>query len=130
MVAEEWKIQTQEDLLKYRGECVQSVGVSEEQVAKYKAWTFPDDEKTHKYIQCVFIKMGLFDETTGFNIEHLVKQLGQGRDAAETRTEVVKCAGEAKDAKEVNAAYKGLACFRAAHLDLIQLSVQKVDTKH
>lgn len=126
VLADEWKIQTHEDLIKYRAECVQSQGITEEQVTKYKAWTFPDDEKTHKYIKCVFGKMGLFNEATGFNVEHLVQQLGQGRDATETRTEVTKCATESKDPKAVNAAWKGLTCFRAAHLDLIQLSVKKV----
>lgn len=126
MIADEWKVQTHDDLIKYRNECVQTLGVTEEQVNKYKAWSFPDDEKTHKYIQCVFGKMGLFDETSGFNVEHLVQQLGQGRDANETRTEVTKCTGESKDAKAVNAAWKGLVCFRAAHLDLIQMSVKKV----
>lgn len=67
--------------------------------------------------------MGLFTDEKGFKVENLVQQLGQGRDADETRTEVTKCADK-KDATDANWAYKGLACFRGAHLDLIQMSVK------
>lgn len=102
-----------------------TLGITEEQVAQYKAWNFPDDEKTHAYIKCIFTKMGLFSDANGFNVEHLVQQLGQNRDAAETRTEVQKCSDKKDAADPATWAYKGLACFRAAHLDLIQLSVKK-----
>lgn len=69
--------------------------------------------------------MGLFDDTTGFQIEHLVKQLGQNRDADDTRAEVIKCSKkELETDNEATWAYKGLICFRNAHLDLIQSSVK------
>lgn len=95
-------------------------------VTEYKKWNFPDDEKTRIYIKCIFTKMGLFEDVKGFNVEHLVEQLGQGRDKAETRTEVEKCAdkNEAGDDKAVWA-FRGLKCFKAAHLPLIQMSVKK-----
>lgn len=121
---EEWRVQTHDDLIKYRGECVTALSISDEQVAKYRKWEFSDDETTHKYISCVFVKMGLFQEEKGFIVEHLVKQLAHSRDAAEVETEVTKCA-EKKDATSANWAYKGFACFRAAHLDLIQMSVKE-----
>lgn len=69
--------------------------------------------------------MGLFADTTGFNIDHLVLQLGQGRDAAETKTEVTKCSDKKDSTDDATWAYKGLICFREAHLDLIQTSVKK-----
>lgn len=123
----EWRIQTHDDLIKYRGECVSTLGITEEQVAQYKKWVFPDDEKTHSYIKCIFNKMGLFADDKGFLIEHLVQQLGQNRDAEETRTEVTKCSKKELETDDEAAwAYKGLICFRNAHLDLIQSSVKKV----
>lgn len=70
--------------------------------------------------------MGLFEDATGFNVEHLVQQLGQGKNADEVRTEIVKCADDNTN-KDTNCiwAYRGFKCFREAHLDLIKLSVKK-----
>jgi len=70
--------------------------------------------------------MSLFDDATGFNIEHLVKQLGQNRDEAEVRTDVVKCADKNPN-KDDNCvwAFRGFKCFKEAHLPLIQTSVKK-----
>ena len=124
----EWKIQTHDDLIKYRGECVAALSITEEAVSQYKKWVFNDDEKTRSYIKCVFNKMGLFEDQSGFNIEHLVKQLGQNRDAVETRTEVVKCSDKKVATDDAATwAFKGFKCFRAAHLDLIQMSIKKAD---
>lgn len=113
-------------MVKYRPECASSLSISEDAVNEYKKWNFPDDEKTRCYIRCIFNKMGLFDDASGFNIDHLVKQLGQNRDEAETRTEVVKCADKNPN-KDDNCvwAFRGFKCFKEAHLPLIQTSVKK-----
>lgn len=124
--AEEWTIQTQENLNSYRPECVTSLGISEELVNEYKKFNFSNDEKTQCYINCIFKKMGLFDEKDGFNIDRLVKQLSQGKNETVIRPEVVKCAD--KNPNKTNAcswAYRGFTCFKTAHLDLVQASVKK-----
>lgn len=123
----EWKIQTQENLEKYRPECATSLGISDDLVTEYKKWNFPNDEKTQCYINCIFKKMGLFDETNGFDVEHLVKQLGQGKNETEIRPEVVKCADKNPNKSTACAwAFRGFNCFKNAHLNLIQTSVKKV----
>lgn len=109
----------------YRAECVKSLSVPEELVTQYKKWQFPDDEKTHAYINCVFKLMGLFEEVKGFNIEHLVLQLGQNKDANQIRIEVTKCAEKKPETDAKKWAYTGLKCFQAGNLELIQLSVKK-----
>lgn len=77
-------------------------------------------------MRCILNKMGLFDDTTGFNIDHLVKQLGQNRNEAEVRTEVAKCADKNPN-KDDNCvwAFRGFQCFKQAHLPLIQVSMKK-----
>lgn len=70
--------------------------------------------------------MGLFDEKDGFNVEHLVKQLGQGKNETQIKPDVVKCAD--KNPEKSNAcqwAYRGFTCFKNAHFDLVQTSVKK-----
>lgn len=70
--------------------------------------------------------MGLFDDTNGFDIEHLVKQLGQGKDEAQVRTEIVKCADKNPN-KDNNCvwAWRGFNCLKQKNLPLIQTSVKK-----
>lgn len=70
--------------------------------------------------------MGLFDEKEGFNVERLVKQLGQGKNETVIRPEVVKCADKNPTKSSACAwAYRGFTCFKNAHLDLVQASVKK-----
>lgn len=124
--AKEWHIQTQENLVSYRPECASSLSISDEAVAEYKKWNFPDDEKTRCYIRCIFNKMGLFEDATGFYVDRLVKQLGQNREEAEVRTEVLKCADKNPGKDDACIwAFRGFNCFKAAHLPLIQTSVKK-----
>jgi len=122
----DWRIQTQENIATYRPECASSLNISENLVNEYKKWNFPNDEKTRCYIRCIFKKMGLFDDTTGFNIDRLVKQLGQNRNESEVRPEVVKCADKNPNKDDACIwAFRGFNCFKAAHLSLIQTSVKK-----
>lgn len=122
----EWKIQTADNLTAYRPVCASSLNIPEATVNEYKKWNFPDDEKTRCYIRCIFEKMGLFTDATGFNVDRLVKQLGQGRNETEIKPEVVKCAD--KNPNKDHAciwAYRGFNCFKNAHLNLVQTSVKK-----
>lgn len=126
MAHAEWKIQTKENLEAYRPQCVTSLSIPEDLVAKYKKFEFPGDDKTKCYISCIMKKMGFFDEKTGWNVENAVKQMSQGKVEAEVRPEVVKCAD--KNDQKSNAcewAYRGFNCFKAAHLELIQTSLKK-----
>lgn len=124
--ADDWKIQTHDNLSTYRPECASTLNIPENVVAEYKKWNFPDDEKTRCYIRCIFNKMGLFTDEQGFNVERLVKQLGQNRNETEVRAEILKCAdkNEAKDNACVWA-FRGFNCFKEAHLSLVQTSVKK-----
>nr|AWC08425.1 odorant-binding protein 14 [Bradysia odoriphaga] len=121
-----WQIQTAENLQSYREVCVTEHGITPEQIAKYKSWNFPDDEKTHVYINCIFNKMGLFDDKTGFNIDHLVLQLGQNQNKDEVKAKIEKCAdkNENKDSAAVWA-FRGMKCFIAENLPLVQTSLKK-----
>lgn len=123
--ANEWKIQTAENIAAYRPECATSLSIPEDKVNEYKKWIFSNDEKTQCYIKCIFEKMGLFDEKNGFNIENSVKQLGQGKNETTVRPEVVKCAD--KNTQNSNAcewAYRGFDCFKKANLQLAKASVK------
>lgn len=125
MATAEWKIQTVENLNTYRPECATSLQIPEDKVNEYKKWNFSNDEKTQCYIKCIFGKMGLFDEKEGFNVERLVKQLGQGKNETVIRPEVIKCAD--KNTQKTNTcawAFRGFDCFKKAHLSLVQTSVK------
>lgn len=126
MAQADFKIQTKEDIETYRPDCVKSLSIPEELVNKYKKFDFPADDKTKCYISCILKKMGLFNETTGFNVDNAVKQLGQGKNETEVRAAVVKCAD--KNEQKSSAcewAYRGFTCFKTAHLELVQSSLKK-----
>uniref|UniRef100_A0A240PNH4 Odorant-binding protein 9 n=1 Tax=Anopheles epiroticus TaxID=199890 RepID=A0A240PNH4_9DIPT len=125
VMSAEFVVQTRDDLLKYRAECVQSLGVSDELVEKYKSWDFPEDDTTQCYIKCIFNKMQLFDDTTGPIVDNLVVQLAHGRDADEVRAEIVKCAGSNTDGNVCHWAFRGFQCFQKNNLSLIKASVKK-----
>lgn len=120
-------MQTHDDLLKYRTQCVTKFEITDEQLNKFKAWNFEDNEQTRNYIHCVFGKMGLFYDATGFNEDHLVAQLTRnGGDLTEVRTAVQTCLTDIA-AFEDNAekAFKGLKCFGTNYSALIQSSIKK-----
>lgn len=122
--AEEWRVQTAEDLGKYREQCVAELSIPAEKVDKFKQWQF--EEADACYMECILSKMGLFDAEKGANVEHLVQQLGQTGNKDEIRTKVEKCADNNpnKDDK-CKWAFRGFQCFQTNNLRLIQASVKK-----
>jgi len=64
-VSAEFVVQTSEDLQKYREECKNELSIPDESIAKYKLWKFEDDH-AQCYINCVFRKMSLYDNDSGF----------------------------------------------------------------
>lgn len=115
-----------ENIETYRPVCASSLSIPEAQVNEYKKWNFPNDEKTRCYVKCILEKMGLFTDATGFNVERLIQQLGQGKNATTIKTEVEKCADKNPNKDHACVwAYRGFNCFKAAHLSLVQQSVKK-----
>ncbi|XP_030379770.1 general odorant-binding protein 99a [Scaptodrosophila lebanonensis] len=125
--ATEYKLRTAEDLQKTRKECAEANKVTEALIAKYKTFEYPDDEITHKYIKCIFNKFELFDDTTGFKVDNLVKQLGQGKDdKAALKADIEKCADKNEQKSDAPTwAYRGFKCFLGKNLPLVQAAVQK-----
>ncbi|XP_058443199.1 general odorant-binding protein 99a-like [Malaya genurostris] len=123
--ADDFVVQTGEDLLRYRGECVSSLSVPDDHVTKFKKWEFPEDDTTKCYIKCIFTKMQLFDETDGPIVENLVKQLAHGRDEAEIRAEILKCVDKNTDNNACSWAFRGFQCFQKNNLSLIKASIKK-----
>lgn len=128
VLADDWAIQKHGDLLKYRTQCIAKYDIADEQLAKYKAWQFEDAELTHNYIYCVFGKLGLFDDATGFRKERIFQQLTHsgGADEAEVRSLIDQCAAEAQafDGTVAYKAYKGLKCF-SKYAQLVKDSIKK-----
>lgn len=62
----------------------------------------------------------------GFNIDHLVLQLGQNQNKDEVKAKIEKCAdkNENKDSAAVWA-YRGMKCFIGENLPLVQTSLKK-----
>ncbi|XP_058825089.1 general odorant-binding protein 99a-like [Topomyia yanbarensis] len=125
MVTADFTVQTGEDLLRYRGECVSSLSISDDYVSKFKKWEFPEDETTMCYIKCIFTKMQLFDETDGPIVDNLVQQLAHGRDADEVRAEIMKCVDKNIDNNACHWVYRGFKCFQKNNLSLIKASVKR-----
>ncbi|XP_016993722.2 general odorant-binding protein 99a [Drosophila takahashii] len=125
--AAEYKIRSVEDLQNARKECGTSSKVTEALIAKYKTFDYPDDEITRNYIQCIFVKFDLFDETKGFKVDHLVAQLGQGKeDKTALKADIEKCADKNEQKSPANAwAFRGFKCFLGKNLPLVQAAVQK-----
>lgn len=126
--ADDWTVQSHDDLIKYRNQCVTKYDVSAEQVARFRAWNFDDTELTHNYIHCVFVKMGLFDDATvAFNEEHLFQQLTRnGADVTEVRSGIKLCMDEiASFEGAALKAFKGMRCFGHKYPLVIQESIKK-----
>jgi hypothetical protein len=61
-----------------RKECITELGIGTDLVAEYQKKVFKPEGVTPCYIRCVFTKLGVFDVTTGFNIDYYLTQLGKG----------------------------------------------------
>ncbi|KAH8284614.1 hypothetical protein KR018_005453 [Drosophila ironensis] len=124
--ASDYKIRTAEDFQEARKECFVTARVPEGLVPKFKAFEYPDDEITHNYIKCIFVKFDLFDDT-GFKVDNLVAQLGQGKDdKAALQADIEKCADKNEQKSSPSAwAYRGFMCFLSKNLSLIQAVIQK-----
>jgi hypothetical protein len=59
-------VKKQEDLQKFRGECVKELNITAEEIEEYKKWNFTESGNTPCYLKCVFIKMELFDDEKEF----------------------------------------------------------------
>lgn len=81
----EYVIKTPEDLGRARKECVAELGIPASTVAEYKNKVFKPEGVTPCYIRCVFTRLGLFDEKSGFNLDYYVRQLGRDGAADEVR---------------------------------------------
>ena len=121
-------VKTRDDLLQYRNECVAELGIPSSKVEEFKKWQFNDDTVTHCYLKCVFVKMGLFDVASGFNIENIHQQLvGSDSEANhddDLHEKIVACAD--KNEQGSNACewvYRTATCFIKNHLKLVQQSV-------
>ena len=60
------------DLVKYRGECIETLKITDEAVNDYKKNNYPDEEHVRCYLRCVLTKMNLFNDETGFNVRFLL----------------------------------------------------------
>jgi PBP/GOBP family len=116
----EFKISTGEDLHKYRDECKTELTIPDETIAQFKKWEFTSDQSAC-YINCVFRHMSLYDNDSGFLIDHLVSQLGQGR-SDDIRPDIEKCIDNTIT-DNCQRAFKGFQCFSKSNLQMIQASV-------
>jgi hypothetical protein len=108
-------------MLKYREECVSELEVPEDLVEQYKKWTYPEDDKTKCYINCVMKKMDLFDDEKGWHVEYLVQQLG----GEKFRSDIEKCEDSKTDTDSLCSwTYRGFQCFKENNLSFIKKSVE------
>ncbi|CRK95617.1 CLUMA_CG009075, isoform A [Clunio marinus] len=74
----DYVLKTLDDLQTARKECILENKVPQELVAEYQKRIFKEEGVTPCYIRCIFTRLGLFDEKTGFITENYLKQLGRG----------------------------------------------------
>uniref|UniRef100_A0A0A1X8A3 General odorant-binding protein 99a n=1 Tax=Zeugodacus cucurbitae TaxID=28588 RepID=A0A0A1X8A3_ZEUCU len=125
----DYVVKTNEDLLRYRDECVSQLSIPADLVEKYKQWSFPDDEKTHCYLKCILEKFELFDAAKGFDVHKIHHQLeGDKVDHSDaTHGAIENCAKEAAAAGDDACvrAYRGFNCFLKDNIQLVQAGVEK-----
>ncbi|XP_075149050.1 general odorant-binding protein 99a-like [Haematobia irritans] len=124
----EYVVKTRENLLQYRNECVSELKVPENLVEQYKKWQYPEDDVTKCYLKCVFVKFGLFDESSGFNVDYIHQQLVGANAEADHNNDVHAKIESCVDNNEQGSspcerAYRGVTCFIKNHLQLVQRSV-------
>ncbi|EDW81165.1 Odorant-binding protein 99b [Drosophila willistoni] len=123
-------VKTHGDLIRFRNVCTERVHADEEDIAKYKKWDFPDNEKTRCYIRCVFEHFGFFDEVTGFDVHKVHEQLAGSKGEQvdhtdDTHQKVANCADSNEQKSDACTwAYRGAMCFMGANLQLVQHSVK------
>jgi hypothetical protein len=74
----DYVLKTPEDLGVARRECVAELGIPATTVEEYRNKVFKPEGPTPCYIRCVFRRLGLFDDKSGFIIDNYVRQLGRG----------------------------------------------------
>ncbi|CRK91656.1 CLUMA_CG005306, isoform A, partial [Clunio marinus] len=116
----DFKIATGDDLNRYRDLCKTELTIPDEDIEKFKKWDFTS-ERSPCYINCVFRHMHLYDNETGFQIDNLVKQLGQGR-TDNIRPDIEKCIDNTVT-DNCQRAFKGFQCFGKNNLQMIKSSV-------
>jgi len=118
--AADFKISTSDDLHKFRDQCKTELSLTDEAIAQFKKWQFTD-EHSACYINCVFRHMQLYNNDSGFNVDNLVAQLGQGR-TDNIRPDIEKCVDNSI-ADHCQRAFKGFQCFSKNNLNMIKSSV-------
>lgn len=118
-------VKTRENLLQYRNECVAELEVPESLVEQYKNWQYPNDAVTQCYMKCVFVKFGLFNPTSGFNVEDVHQQLiGANPEANHDdaiHAEIEKCVDKNEQGSDACAwAYRGATCILQNNLQLVK----------
>lgn len=120
----DYVVKTEEDLLKARTQCVSEVGVSAEDIEKYKRREFPDEEKTRCYLKCMFEKFGLFDEEHGFDVHKLHVQIEDNANvdhSDETHQKIANCVDNNSQGSDAcTRAYRGVTCFVRSNLHLVK----------
>lgn len=74
----DYVLKTKDDLMKMRKECIAELKIPETLVAEYQKRVFTPEGVTPCYIRCVFSRLGLFDDSTGFLTDHYLTQLNKG----------------------------------------------------
>lgn len=121
----DYVVKTQSDLLKARDDCVKEVvGITPEDIEKYKKREFPDEEKTRCYLKCVFHKFGLFDDEHGFDVHKLHVQIvdnAQVDHTDETHQKIANCVDDNSQGSDAcTRAYRGVTCFLRHNLHLVK----------
>ncbi|XP_055325839.1 general odorant-binding protein 99a-like [Sitodiplosis mosellana] len=114
----------QETLGTARRECQTTLHVSEDAVREHGLGNRTNSEATQCFAKCIFTKLGMFNETNGFNEDSSIDRFRVAMVAKEgnipsIREIVVKCAS--KKIKTENAcgwANRGFECFRKEGLSL------------
>lgn len=74
----EFVLKSRDDLNTARKECIAELKIPATTVAEYQKRIFTAEGVTPCYIRCVFYRLGLFDDTTGFITDSYLKQVGRG----------------------------------------------------
>ncbi|XP_017472956.1 PREDICTED: general odorant-binding protein 99b [Rhagoletis zephyria] len=121
----DYVVKSKEDLAHARDHCVSKLTIADDLVEKYKKWEYPDDEKTHCYLKCIFEELGLYDDEKGFDVHKVHHQVaGDKVDHFDDLHKTIEsCAKEGADSDDsCIRAYRGGICLINNNLTLVKQS--------
>nr|QYL00038.1 OBP11 [Eupeodes corollae] len=105
---------TEDDFFKASAACAEKLKIPASLLEKLQQFEYPDEELVHEDIKCVFSTLELFNDKTGYNVEHVADLYKDKANAEELIPILSNCNKNPTNEPAAKWAYKGFQCIMAS----------------